>query len=204
MRLNSKTVATNCSTTPESGGSLHMGGPSKADFCRKTSSAREEAHAMKEIRLWALESDSDKGMRAVSVDAVRDTDTEQMLEELLVASPHLLMNRLRLIGRQLPTQGGPLDLLGLDETGRLVVFELKRGTLTRDAVAQAIDYASDLNRMDNEDLFRHLEDCSGHGGIEPIRDFQDWYNENYPNSGDAFSEKPRIILVGLGGLHPDT
>ena len=153
---------------------------------------------MKEIRLWALESEDGKGIRAVSVDAVRDTDTEQMLEELLVASPHLLMNRLRLIGRQVPTQVGPLELLGLDETGRLVLFELKRGTLTRDAVAQAIDYASDLNEMDTDELSHHLEDRSGHGGRERIEDFQDWYNENYPNSGDALSEKPRIILVGLG------
>lgn len=94
---------------------------------------------MKEIRLWALEASEAENLRAVSVDVVRDTDTEQMLEELLVASPYLLMDRLRLIGRQVPTQCGPLDLLGLDETGRLVVFELKRGTLTREAVAQAID-----------------------------------------------------------------
>lgn len=153
---------------------------------------------MKEIRLWALEASEAENLRAVSVDVVRDTDTEQMLEELLVASPYLLMDRLRLIGRQVPTQCGPLDLLGLDETGRLVVFELKRGTLTREAVAQAIDYASDLDSMDTEDLCSHLQSRSGQKGIDKIDDFQDWYNENYPNSGDALSEKPRIVLVGLG------
>ena len=38
-------------------------------------------------------------------------------------------------------------MLGIDEYGRLVVFELKRGTLVREAVAQIIDYASDLANM---------------------------------------------------------
>ena len=54
------------------------------------------------------------------------------------------MNGLTLIGRQVSTDGGTLDLLGIDADGRLVVFELKRGTLTRDAGAQVRDYASDL------------------------------------------------------------
>ncbi len=153
---------------------------------------------MKEIRLWTLESDTDNKMKAVSVDGVRDTETEQMLEELLIASPHLLMNRLRLIGRQVPTKGGPLDLLGLDETGRLVIFELKKGALTRDAVTQAIDYASHINDIDIDELSNHLQDRSGHGGIEEIEDFQDWYDENYPGSSDSLNEKPRIVLVGLG------
>lgn len=153
---------------------------------------------MKEIRLWALETGEKNRMNAISVDTVRDSGTEQMLEELLVESPQLLMNKLRLVGRQVPTHGGPLDLLGLDETGRLVVFELKRGTLTREAVAQAIDYASDLYQMDIDALCHHLEDRSGIGGIDKISDFQDWYNQNYPNSADELKQKPRIVLVGLG------
>ena len=76
------------------------------------------------------------------------TDTEELLEETLVKNPGMLIPGLRLVGRQTPTEGGPLDLLGVDEDGRLVVFELKRGTLSRDAVAQIIDYASDLDSME--------------------------------------------------------
>ena len=61
----------------------------------------------------------------------------------------MLERGLRLVGRQtLMTGGGYLDLLAVDGNGRLVVFELKRGFLSRDAVAQVIDYASDLNAMD--------------------------------------------------------
>ena len=45
-----------------------------------------------------------------------------------------------------------MDLLGVDQDGRLTVFELKRGILTRDAVAQSLDYASDLEAYEFERL----------------------------------------------------
>ena len=64
----------------------------------------------------------------------------------------MLMPDLTLVGRQTPAGGGALDLLGVDEDGRLVVFELKRGTLTRDAVAQVIDYCSYLESLDVDTL----------------------------------------------------
>ena len=89
---------------------------------------------MKKIQLWSVDRIEDK-LSATAVESVDNTKTEQDLEELFVASPDLLMDGLTLIGRQVSTDRGPLDLLGIDADGRLVVFELKRGTLTRDAVA---------------------------------------------------------------------
>lgn len=153
---------------------------------------------MQEIRLWALEQNDGSLMKAVPVDTLRNTQTEEVLEDLLVRSPDLLMEGLTLVGRQLPTKGGPLDLLGIDEDGRLVVFELKRGMLTRDAVTQAVDYASDLFEMDVDTLTKHLEDCSGQHGIDQIDDFSDWYDRNYPDNDGTLSGKPKIVLVGLG------
>ena len=73
------------------------------------------------------------------------TDTERLLEGTLVNHPDMLDPGLTLVGRQTRTDDGWLDLLGVDEDGRLVVFELKRGTLSRDAVAQVIEYASFLD-----------------------------------------------------------
>lgn len=109
---------------------------------------------MKKIRLWSADSTGEQ-LHAEAVDDVDNTETEQHLEDLLVSSPDLLMNNLTLIGRQVPTAGGPLDLLGIDSDGEPVVFELKRGTLTREAVAQVLDYASDFADMD-EDRFARL------------------------------------------------
>jgi hypothetical protein len=88
-------------------------------------------------------------------------------------------------------------LLGIDEDGRLVVFELKRGTLTREAVAQIIDYASYLAELEPEELSKHISSRSGNLGINKVDDFLLWYQEQY---GKTFTEyqKPRMILVGLG------
>ncbi len=152
---------------------------------------------MNRIELWSVEPGS-AGPTATLVASVDNAQTEASLEELFVKSPNLLQEELYLIGRQVPTDGGPLDLLGVDEDGRLVVFELKRGTLTRDAVAQAVDYASDLAESDTERITRLVQDYSGRLGIEKIADFEDWYAESFPNSSGILSETPSIVLVGLG------
>ena len=145
---------------------------------------------MDEVKIWVIECDA----KAVPLPEKGHTDTEAVLEETLVKNPDLLLPGLRLVGRQTPTAGGPLDLLGVDKDGRLVVFELKRGTLTRDAVAQLMDYASALDSMDADELLKHISDRSGGRGIERIDDFQKWYQ-----SEDLESLKPlRMFLIGLG------
>lgn len=153
---------------------------------------------MKKIQLWSIDSDKQGNSVARAVEELRNTETEEQLEELLVRSPDVLMADLALVGRQFPTDGGPLDLLGIDEDGRLTVFELKRGTLTRDAVSQVIDYASDLSQMDIDRLHRLIEEHSGANGIDQFDDFGDWYTQNHPSNSDLLFERPAMILVGLG------
>ncbi len=149
---------------------------------------------MDEVKIWALDGDS-----KVTPLASRDqTDTESLLEETLVRNPDLLIPGPRLVGRQTPTDGGPLDLLGVDEDGRLVVFELKRGTLSRDAVAQIIDYASDLDARTDVALAEHIAANSGVGGIEAIEDFEEWYGENTDGQGLDSLRPLRLFLIGLG------
>jgi hypothetical protein len=152
---------------------------------------------MQTIQLWTVDR-SAVGTRALPVDPVASSETERMLEDLLVNSPELLDPDVTLVGRQVPTDGGPLDLLGVDGDGRLVVYELKRGTLTRDAVAQALDYASDLASMDPGRLARLIEESSGRGGIEKRTNFIEWYNGEYPTSQGPLAQAPRMVLVGLG------
>ena len=149
---------------------------------------------MEEVQLWSLD-----GADAKPLAQADRLESESGLEDLLVNNPDMLMENLTLVGRQTPTEGGPLDLLGVDEYGRLVVFELKRGTLSRDAVAQVIDYASYLDAMDLTDLANHISERSGTGGIEEIENFEDWY-ENQPFDVDGLDAllPPRLFLVGLG------
>ena len=153
---------------------------------------------MREIKLWTIEQDDSGEVVAEAVDSTDHTKTEKQLEDLLVTSPDLLMHGLQLVGRQTPAAGGALDLLGVNEDGNLVVFELKRGVLTRDAVAQVIDYASYLSAMDSEELVVHISQRSGIGGIEKIEDFGSWYQLQFPDSSDGYSNRPSMVLVGLG------
>lgn len=147
---------------------------------------------MDEIKIWTIED-----FQASLVQRM-DLDFEERLEEILVKNPELLMPELKLVGRQIQTAGGPLDLLGVDSDGRLVVFELKRGMLSRDAVTQIIDYASDLKNMDLDTLVNHISDNSGKRGIDRIDDFEEWYIKNLGFDSLDSLRPLRMFLVGLG------
>ena len=152
---------------------------------------------MKRIKLWNITSNDKAQPVAREIPDVDQTDTESLLEEVLVHSPDLLGEDLRLVGRQTDTPGGPLDLLGVDADGNLVVFELKRGALTRDAVSQIIDYASFIAELDPLELSKHISEQSGKHGIEKIPDFLNWYQEQFAKNLSDLN-KPRMVLVGLG------
>ena len=66
------------------------------------------------------------------------------LEQWIVSTSEVLGEDVLLIGRQVQTRSGPLDLLAVDRAGNTVIIELKRGLVAREVLAQAIDYASDI------------------------------------------------------------
>ena len=148
---------------------------------------------MEEVKLWSVD-----GSQVEDLKPTGQTETEKLLEDTLANRPDLLLEDLTLVGRQTPTAGGPLDLLGVDGDGRLVVFELKRGTLTREAVAQVIDYASYLDGMDLDDLANHISQRSGSHRIDKIEDFQNWYIDDLGFEGLDLLKPLRMFLVGLG------
>src|SRR4051812_12199667 len=80
-------------------------------------------------------------------------DLEKDLETWIEQRPTILEDRkLVIIARQLRAGGNYVDLLGLDGDGTLVVIELKRDMAYRDALAQAIDYASWLAERSKDEL----------------------------------------------------
>ena len=102
-----------------------------------------------DIGIWEIDPASGAGTK---LELNTRVDTEEMLEAILVANPRMLMGGLTLVGRQVPVETGVADLLGVDENGRLVVFELKREKLTREAVAQILDYSSYLDTLSDSEL----------------------------------------------------
>ena len=80
---------------------------------------------------------------------------ESVLEDWLELNPECILEGggILLIGRQEPTDlGGSIDLLGLDRQGNVVVVELKRDRTPRDAIAQALEYASFAAGLDTKRL----------------------------------------------------
>ena len=61
---------------------------------------------MKEILLWKIKQDN-HDLDIEKIQSVRQTETEEQLEEVITKCPELLMEDLKLIGRQTETSGGP-------------------------------------------------------------------------------------------------
>jgi hypothetical protein len=79
--------------------------------------------------------------------------SEQLLEDMIVASPEILSDQWMIIGRQEDTgNGGRIDLLAIAPDGTLILVELKRGRTPREVVAQAIDYATWLENLDAQEV----------------------------------------------------
>ena len=147
------------------------------------------------LGIWEVDESTKDSVR---LGEAAQTSTEEILEDVIVRQPEMLMPGLELVGRQLPTATGSLDLLGLDSAGRLVVFELKREKLTRKAVAQAVDYASWLDSVTESELFGAIASNSGQRGIDRIPKFEEWYDE-HDNWESIETLRPvRVVLVGLG------
>lgn len=108
---------------------------------------------MDTIGLWQVVDAGPARLQSAEIAVERD------LEDWIERDPALLERGLVIVGRQIHLDGGPLDLLALDPQGRWVLVEIKRGRLRREVVAQAIDYASCLHRVDHQWL---REQCNAY------------------------------------------
>jgi len=116
------------------------------------------------------------------------------LEEWIKSYPKILGENLLIIGNQIRTKSGPLDFLAIDKNGNIVIVELKRGKLPRRVLAQAIDYASDIESWGIEELDELCKPYTKSNLIEFII-------ENFPdkdiNWDDiSINQTQRILLVG--------
>jgi hypothetical protein len=102
----------------------------------------------------------DQSLRAFRASALGEHYTESKLEDWLEGSPEVLLGDepLLLIGRQVNTPVGILDLLALDSLGYSVIIELKRSPSQREAGSQGLEYASWISGLD----VAGLEEIAGH------------------------------------------
>lgn len=99
-----------------------------------------------EIGLWRV---TDK---AVQLSPAK-MPLESRLERLIMDDPAILETELLLIGHQvLSAHGKFVDILGIDVEGTVHIVELKRDKTPREIVAQALDYASWVQTLSNDDI----------------------------------------------------
>ncbi len=116
----------------------------------------------------------------------------QLLEDMIVAAPRLLSDEWMLIGRQEDTGfGGRIDLLAIAPDGSLVLIELKRDRTPREVVAQALDYASWVEKLRAEDI------AAIYGRFAPGRglaeDFRQRFGEDFDE--ETLNQSHQIIIV---------
>lgn len=115
------------------------------------------------------------------------------LEKWIKDNPIILGQDILIIGEQVRTKSGPLDLLGIDKSGNLVIIELKRDRLPREVIAQALDYVSDISSWD---LDKVSDECYKFSSM-PL---EDYLNENFEEielEDLKVNENQRLLLVGF-------
>jgi hypothetical protein len=88
-----------------------------------------------------------------------------------------------------PTEGGSLDLLCIDEQGDLVIVELKRGRTHREITAQVLDYASTAD-LTNEQVRAVTEEYLK-AGLDEV--FAQRFGTDIPES---LNSDHRMLVVG--------
>ncbi len=145
-----------------------------------------------EIKLWEIQSGKLIPSNVSLEEAKRKEATD--LEKWIRSEPKILGEDIVIIGEQIQTKRGPLDFLGIDSSGNIVVIELKRDMLHREALVQAIDYASDVTSWDIEKL---SEECSKYTG----KSLEEYLTENFEEvewEDISINHVQRILLVGTG------
>jgi hypothetical protein len=117
---------------------------------------------------------------------------EQLLEDMIISDPRLLSDDWMLIGRQEDTSfGGRIDLLAITPDGSLVLIELKRDKTPREIVAQALDYASWVAKLEPEKIVGIFHRFSN--GKNLAAEFEHRFGA--PLDEESLNEKHQIIIV---------
>jgi hypothetical protein len=128
-------------------------------------------------------------------------DVEKTLENMILSDSNILSEDWMLIGHQVPTNHGPLDLLAIDRERGLVVIELKRAMTPREVVMQAVDYAACIDQMSLDDIRRIYKSYAasrGRGQATLEQAFQDRFGVPFfsKDVGDeSFDSGNHLIII---------
>jgi len=144
-----------------------------------------------EIKAWQI---IDGKLTSVDANLKDEGRTEPYdLEPWLASNPEIIGTDIMIIGRQVMTKSGPIDMLGVDKSGNTVIIEIKRAELPRETLAQAIDYASNVAEWTSEKLSEIYSSYTS-------KAFGESFNEAFPDvdlENVNLNSTQRILLVGF-------
>lgn len=118
--------------------------------------------------------------------------SERVLEDMIVAAPRILSDEWMLIGRQERTgNGGIIDLLAIAPDGALVLIELKRDRTPREVVAQALDYACWVEKLEADEI------AAVYARFAPGRNLAADFQQHFglPLDEDQLNQDHEIVIV---------
>jgi hypothetical protein len=120
-------------------------------------------------------------------------DTEELLEDMIIQEPRMLSEDWLLVGRQVLTFNNkrPIDLLAIAPDGSLILIELKRDRTSREVVAQSLDYAAWVEKLEPEDIVAIYRRFSS--GRDLAKDFQRKFGQSLDE--DELNQSHQIMIV---------
>ena len=150
-----------------------------------------------EPQLFRINPENRESQKIAEVDFARLGFQERRdIQEWIAANPGILGEELLIIGKEFSgfdRTNERLDLLAVDEDGKLVIIELKRDHTGSDAHWQAIKYASYLHHTNPEEIIQLLakyENVSDEDAENRLLD-----HLNNPESLNVINNDQRIILA---------
>lgn len=138
-----------------------------------------------EIGIWNITNDRVDKINFSSI------DSEKRLEEILSKDISILGDTYLIIGRQvMTTHGKYIDLLSIDQEGKLTIIELKKDKTPRDVVAQTLDYASWIKDLSYNEVKTICEDYYEGQKFESI--FEEKYGINVP---EKINQEHDMLIV---------
>lgn len=140
-----------------------------------------------DIRIWEI-----KNREELHEINPSKLDLEERIEKWLELDISIVAEDLIVIGRQVKTDfGGYIDLLCLDHDGDVVIIELKKERTPREITSQALDYASWVKDLSNEQITEIA--ARYFSGKEKFEDrFSEQFGEPLP---EILNERHKMLIV---------
>ncbi|MFH1939472.1 MAG: hypothetical protein ABIK21_04910 [bacterium] len=118
------------------------------------------------------------------------------LEILLENNPEYFFedSRIIIIGKQVTTNLNTfIDLLGLDSLGNTVIIELKRDKTPRETLAQLLEYASFVDKLDYSQLNDIFQEYSGEESN--LEEYHQQYFKTNTENQVSYNKSTKLIIV---------